>query len=230
MTAGIAAECLDPERVTEDDMHWRARGGREERTVRGRDAEAREIVVADRGKPELRGASVRRESADAEHLREDGAERPGPLLQVLQRFDRERILKAAGVVVLGLRGDRDQLLGARHWQRPQRGVEQTIQRGVGAKADRQGEHSRRREGLMCPQETNGVAEFVHSRIVAAPCFDRIIERCAVRWTGQLAQAAVTHVSNRAALTHRGGDAWGGRLRKRRESDTQLARRNRHSGS
>ena len=128
--------------------------------------EAREIVVADSRKPELRGPSVRRQPADAQHLREDRAERRAPLLEVLQRLGRERVLKATGVVVFGFRRDSDQLLRVRDGQRSQCGVEQAIQGRVCTKADRQSQHTRRRERLVCPQETNGVPDFVHVGIVA----------------------------------------------------------------
>ena len=94
------------------------------------------------------------------------AERLGPLLKVLHRLDRERVLKSAGVVVFDLRGDGDDLLGMGQRQRPQRRVEQAVQRRVRAEADRQRQDGRGRERLVRPEEAECVVEVPHAEIVA----------------------------------------------------------------
>ena len=127
---------------------------REERARRRHDAEAREVVVADRGEPELRRLAVGRQSADARHEADDVAERLGALLEVLQLFGRERELESAGLIAFRFGGDGDDLLGVRQRERPQRRLEQAVERRVRAEADGQRQHGRGREGLVQPEKAD----------------------------------------------------------------------------
>ena len=69
----------------------------------GPDAEAAEVVAADRREPELRRPAVDREAADTRHEADDVAERLGALLKVLQLFGRKSELEPAGLIALSVR-------------------------------------------------------------------------------------------------------------------------------
>ena len=84
------------------------------------DAERRKVVVADRDEEELRRLAVGGQAADARHHAEDVRERRRAALQVVERLERERVLESAAVVAARLCGDRDELLGVRDVERPQR--------------------------------------------------------------------------------------------------------------
>ena len=85
----------------------------------------------------------------------------GAALQVVERFERERAGKPAGVIARRPGRNRHELVGVRDIERSQGQVHETEQRCIRAQADCEREHRRSRERLVRREEAQRVPKIRH---------------------------------------------------------------------